>query len=252
MKVAVCISGQPRNYEQGYLELKKWFLDRYDCDVYIHTWYDTSTLFKTGHNFSPNKSYTFIEEDYQNILELYKPKFHRFQRPIIFDSTDITSGLGIKLNVSLANFYSIQASYNLIAHSNIKYDLVIRTRFDLQFTDYISPECIFLKDITKVNPNTLNYFAYSEEQSGRLLEIDDLFAVSSPKIMKTYCDVFPWILYYLFIDTKYKQWIESYASLENPIYLVNESLLKWHLLSNHIELNPISSLGSNWTPFILR
>ena len=70
--------------------------------------------------------------------------------------------------------------------------------------------------------------------------------------MKTYCDVFPWILYYLFIDTKYKQWIESYASLENPIYLVNESLLKWHLLSNHIKLNPISSLGSNWTPFILR
>ena len=38
MKVAICISGQPRNYEQGFKELKRWFLDRYDIDVYLHAW----------------------------------------------------------------------------------------------------------------------------------------------------------------------------------------------------------------------
>lgn len=252
MKIAISLSGLPRQYKKGYEELKKWFLDRYDCDVYIHTWKDTSTVFQTGHNFSPDKSYSFTEKDYQNILDLYKPKTYKFQKPITFDSTGITSGLGIKLNVSLANFYSIKCSYDLVKNSKITYDLIIRYRFDLQFTDYISPECIFLKDITQVDPSVLNYFAYSKEQSGRLLEIDDLFAVSSPEIMETYCNVFSWILYYLFVDTKYKKWIESYASLDNPIYLVNESLLKWHLLSNHIQLNPIPSLGSNWTPFILR
>jgi hypothetical protein len=59
MKIAVCISGQPRNYEQGYYELKKWFLDRYDCDVYFHTWKDTQSSFTLSHNFTETHQYTF-------------------------------------------------------------------------------------------------------------------------------------------------------------------------------------------------
>ena len=35
MKIAIIISGLPRCYKEGYEELKKWFLDKYDCDIYI-------------------------------------------------------------------------------------------------------------------------------------------------------------------------------------------------------------------------
>lgn len=38
MKVAVCISGQPRSYLKGYEYLKKNLLDHHDCDIFIHTW----------------------------------------------------------------------------------------------------------------------------------------------------------------------------------------------------------------------
>ncbi len=40
MKIAMTISGQPRQYAAGFLECKKWFLDKYDIDVYLHSWVD--------------------------------------------------------------------------------------------------------------------------------------------------------------------------------------------------------------------
>lgn len=38
MKVAVCISGQPRSFEKGFEYHKKNLFDHYECDVYLHTW----------------------------------------------------------------------------------------------------------------------------------------------------------------------------------------------------------------------
>ena len=32
MKIALCISGQPRAYKKGYEDLKKYYLDKYDID----------------------------------------------------------------------------------------------------------------------------------------------------------------------------------------------------------------------------
>ena len=34
------ISGQPRQYLAGFSECEKWFLSRYDIDVYLHSWVD--------------------------------------------------------------------------------------------------------------------------------------------------------------------------------------------------------------------
>jgi len=139
--------------------------------VYIHTWYDTQSVFHTGHKFAANVSYKFTEENYNELLELYKPKNYTFQKPIPFDVNGLTSKLGVKLNVSLSTFYSLQHSFNLIKESGIHYDYIIRTRFDLRFTDYISSECTFLKDISLLDPNQLNYFQYSDDPSVRVAEI---------------------------------------------------------------------------------
>lgn len=38
MKVALCLSGQPRSFEKGFEYHKKNLLDHYDVDVYMHTW----------------------------------------------------------------------------------------------------------------------------------------------------------------------------------------------------------------------
>ncbi len=38
MKIALCLSGQPRCVKQGYEYHKKNLLDHYDVDVFCHVW----------------------------------------------------------------------------------------------------------------------------------------------------------------------------------------------------------------------
>ena len=44
MKVALCLSGQPRVVEVGYQKLKATILDNNDVYVFIHTWCDPDNL----------------------------------------------------------------------------------------------------------------------------------------------------------------------------------------------------------------
>jgi hypothetical protein len=254
MKIAVCISGQPRNYEQGFKELKKWFLNKYDCDVYIHTWYDTKSVFETGHDYLEKKTYSFTQNDYDKILKLYKPKAYEFQKPITFDETDITgSHLPYKLNNILSAAYSIHACYNLVRESGIEYDYIIRYRFDLQFTKYVSPKCTFLKDITQLDPNKYNCFKYPDIEGfpQRTSEIDDQFIVSGPQIADIYSDYFSYILNYIYMDAEYGEWLTTVTSTADKT--VAESLLKWHVvLKNNIEVNYVESLTEHFHAHIIR
>jgi len=254
MKVAVCISGLPRNYEQGFKELKKWFLNKYDCDIYIHTWYDTTSVFETGHDYLEKKTYTFTQSDYDKILKLYKPKAYEFQIPIPFDETDIRgSHLNYKLHNILSAAYSIQACYNLLKESNIEYDYIIRYRFDLQFTKYVSPKCIFLKDITQLDPNKYNCFKYPDINGHpqRTSEIDDQFIVSGPEVAEVYSNYFSYILNYIYIDKEYGEWLKKITTTGDKV--VAESLLRWHVVEkNNIEVNCVESLTEHFHAHIIR
>jgi hypothetical protein len=252
MKIAICISGQPRSYEAGFYELKKWFLDRYDCDVYIHTWEDTNTIFTSSHNFTETRHYQFTKEDYQKILDLYQPKAYIFQKPIKFEDKGIIGNLGFTLDGLLSSWLSIQSCFNLVEESDIKYDLVIKTRFDLQFTNYISPECEFLKDITQLDPNYFHCFSYNLEGDGnfRPVEIDDLFNVGSFDIMKIHSQLFSYLLHYIYNSPEHINWLVTHIGDPDPFS--HESLLKWHIIQNNIPIKRVHSLGSKFTAGIIR
>jgi len=254
MKVAVCVSGLPRNYEQGFKELKKWFLNKYDCDIYIHTWYDTESVFETGHDYLEKKTYSFTQKDYDKILTLYKPKAHEFQIPIPFDETDIRGfHLKYKLHNILSAAYSIQACYNLVKESGIEYDYIIRYRFDLQFTKYVSPKCIFLKDIFQLDPSKYNCFKYPDIDGfpQRTSEIDDQFIVSGPQVAEVYANYFSYILNYIYMDQEYGEWLKTVTSTADKT--VAESLLKWHVvLKNNVEVNYVESLTEHFHAHIIR
>lgn len=249
MKIAVCISGQARNYEKGYQELKKWFLDKYDCDIYIHTWKDKKIVRNNfDENFTPSHSYELNDNDFNRILDLYKPKAHYFQHPIPFDVNDIKGILNRRLNNLLSAAYSIQACYDLVKESGIKYDLVIRYRFDLRFTDWVYPDCQFLTDITQLDPNQVSVFEYDQIEGfgdSRPGEIDDLFAVGGMDVMEVYSNYFSWILYYQFIDESgYWDWL--LGLVEDPDKMVAESYLKYHLVKNNIPINFVNSNNPDW------
>ena len=42
MKIALCLSGQPRFLEEGYSQLYNHLLSRYSIDCFVHTWWSSN------------------------------------------------------------------------------------------------------------------------------------------------------------------------------------------------------------------
>lgn len=134
MKIAVCISGQPRSYQKGYEYLKKNLLDKYDCDIFIHTWenkvynpIDVITL------YNPVKS---VIEDYSVVGDKNKFNQKYTNTP---NAKDFPPG-----NVPY-QYYSIFQSCLFKIEHEIKtqqYDWVIKTRFDFALNGIIPFETL--------------------------------------------------------------------------------------------------------------
>lgn len=255
MKIAMTISGQPRRYEHGFQELKKWFLDKYDIDVYLHTWvgkeFHKYNFFNEG---KLEKTYKVHGDIYNHLTELYQPKDYLFEKSITFDATDIKGHYNQRLNSQMGMWMSLKRSWDLLENSGIKYDLIIRTRYDLLFTHHVAYNCPFLTDITKLDPKKLSYFGYPpswkevEEFDLSSYQLNDQFAIGGYEVMKTYHNVFPHMLYTQFYNKAYE---DKYKDL-----FVNETLLFWHLKEFHTPMNPVLSgftdRGKDGGPKILR
>jgi len=233
MKIAMTISGQPRQYAAGFLECKKWFLDKYDIDVYLHSWVDKK--FYKYDFFDEGKlqnTYTADENTYSEILELYKPKGYLFEKAINFDATDIKGSNNQRLNSQLGMWMSLKRAWDLLEESGIKYDYVIRTRFDLQFTDHVVESCPLISNITQLDPNQVNLFDYHNDNH-RKLNVNDLFAIGGYDVMKVYHNLFIDQIYYHFTDPVYDEWLIGLDKF------VNETILMHHLNTYHIPFNRI-------------
>lgn len=104
MKIAICVSGESFQFKEGYYWLKQNYLDKYDCDIYIHTWDNSNNLDK--------------------ILELYHPQDYYYQSLIPFDDNNLD------LNNILNEAYSTHACYNLVRDSKQEYDFIIHIKFN--------------------------------------------------------------------------------------------------------------------------
>lgn len=231
MKIAMTISGQPRRHIHGFKELKKWFLDRYNIDVYLHTWVDKKfykyDFFNQG---KIQKVHKVNSKLYDELLDLYQPKNYLFEKAIQFEATEIKGSHNQRLNSQMSMWMSLQRAWDLVEQSGIKYDLVIRTRYDLLFTHQVALTCLFIEDITQLDPNQLHYFKYPDHWH-LSPQMNDQFAVGGYDAMKIYHNVFSSMLYYIFYDEGYK------ATYPDPF--VNEPLIYYHLNYNNIHMNGI-------------
>jgi hypothetical protein len=118
MKIALCLSGQPRSFEKGYEYHKKNLLDHYDVDVFIHTWADSPGL--------------------EELVKLYNPVAVMIeQKPVgDFDErfTNTPNAVVHPPRFTVAMLYSIFKSCELkVAHElteGFSYDWVIKSRTD--------------------------------------------------------------------------------------------------------------------------
>lgn len=123
MKVALCLHGlfdsltDPNSKGiDGFNHIKKNILDKVNPDVYIHSW---------------------EEEKSDEIKKLYNPKQYLFEKQKDFSNIIFENQLNTLSNPPrppksvLSHLYSVTESIKLAFKNNIKYDIIIKARFDL-------------------------------------------------------------------------------------------------------------------------
>jgi hypothetical protein len=225
MKVAILISGQPRNFERGYEELRRAYLDRYDCDVFFHTWDDEKFAATRFFFDRPAHEYTMVEEWKARIVELFQPKTYLFEKPIVFDNSNIVDPIWRQpLQNSKSMFYSVYKAFGLTTGG---YDCYIRTRFDLRY------ETATL-DLNTLDFSKLHVWNWDTDPRVKSRGYYDVFAIGSYDTVGVYSQVFPRMDWYLQNDVEYRQFLQGDSILRN------EYLLRWHLETSGvpIEIHP--------------
>lgn len=162
MKIALCLSGQPRFIEETFQNIKSNLLDKYDVDLFVHTWYDS---IPNPYNTTPHLIYE-KEQLEDCIKELYKPVSFKIEKQKTFNTKEIDvvdtvarwgpaynseDGHKYWINMQRCMWYSIMMS-NLLKETyrlenNVEYEYVIKWRFDLQLNSVL--------DLNQLDPNKL-------------------------------------------------------------------------------------------------
>jgi len=155
MRVAVCLSGQPRKAIETYPNIYEYIIKPNNADVFIHMHYDASNPYMEKTHMDNGKCICDTDVD-KTIIDLYKPKQHLIESPRNFQKPgfnipekriDSVINMNAHKNMTRAEaknhfvkqmtsmFYSIYKSNELkelyANENNIHYDYVIRIRFDL-------------------------------------------------------------------------------------------------------------------------
>lgn len=162
MKVALCLSGLARSVEECYPSIYKTLIQPYSTDVYIHTW-------RIG----------LQQADIDRIIELYKPTRYSIDEShvAIRDYSKIPYNWGTRQVYNMYSMFdSIHRCNTLIEN---RYDVVIRCRFDLHFTE---PILLEQYDMSKIHTKHQGHYLYND--------IHDQFAFSSQENMNYYSNCF--------------------------------------------------------------
>lgn len=219
MKVAIVISGQPRNFEKGFDELYKTYLNRYDCDVYFHSWNAPVQAATQFFSDRPALQYTFNEEHRKKLLDLYKPVVYEFESVIQFDTNNIVDRIWRQpLQNSLSMWYSVWKSFMMAPAG---YDAYVRTRFDLRY----EPE---LAHLDTLDLSRIHVWDWDTDIRVKHRGYYDVFAVSNYDNLQIYANTFTKVNWYLNFDKDYKQSLSGGWPGQDS-GLRNEYLLRWHL-----------------------
>jgi len=212
-KVAICISGSPREYTKCYPSFEQHILFplkklNYDCDIFIVTWkFVIPPLIKKPKQIKePNVNINELISLYKPISCSYYPytketknnlytlsKFKNFQNGCRCQSKSFFCNkcAGTSIHNHLAMFYNIWKVNQLkLTHEerlSFKYKYVIRNRFDNLFLESLTQSILDLvKNKTIVIP--------------RFYQNIDQFAVGTSTDMDIYSNIFFRMLYYVLLS----------------------------------------------------
>jgi len=169
LRLALCLSGQARSYKKAHEYIKRNLLDQYQVDVFAHTW-------------RPSTSRVSL---YEGIKSLYDPiNFVMDENLPQETNNDIpVPNASHPANFCTSMFFSIYRANDMCVRyktlNNIKYDYVIRSRFDIALNKVI--------DFASLKPGVI-YTSKDTEDPNPLL--NDQFAIADPETMNLYSSTF--------------------------------------------------------------
>ena len=225
MKLAICLSGQPRDIKNTLKNIKESWSTNQDVDFFFHGWKGENNVpFRQD---APSDVYTDDLFDYA--IEILNPVNYQIEKQIIFEKQYQDSihwgcyhprfNTNPSQNIQ-SQFYSVNKSNQLKSSyeqsENFKYDAVLKCRFDYIFTKQYN--------LLDFNLNTLNIKNDCKHTS---YAINDHIALSNTENIDIYSEIFH------NLDKYYEMGIEF-----NP-----EVILGYHVHSNNIGVS--KTLGDN-------
>lgn len=175
MRIALCLSGQPRSYKKAHEYLKRNLLDRFNVDVYLHTW-------------RPKVGRIAV---YDDLNTLYNPIQFIMEEalPETINSDLFVPNASHPSNFCTSMFYSIHRANDFRlreeAKKDKKYDFVIRSRFDLALNKVI--------DFSSLERGKIYV---SKDTDGPNPLLNDQFAIGDSDVMNIYSGTYSLLRWY--------------------------------------------------------
>lgn len=191
MKLALCLTGLVRCWEEAYPSIKENILDKYDTDVFFAVWSELG--YYSGKGYLPEKNGYIVTKENEKgfhdsgellntepLFDLYKPKivhvedFKHFE-PIAEKRKEYFTKAWTRPKNTISQGYMMYRGVQQILMYNevhdVDYDIVFRSRPDIKFEEPLPP---LTRDIfytlaakNKVGQGTGDWF-----QIGSLLQVN--------------------------------------------------------------------------------
>ena len=189
MKIAVCLSGQPRHFNIGHKYLSE-SLSNHEVDYFFHLWFDESNIgeeLKIYSDRNPRTSDVVQPDTDKKILDLYKPRKYLFEKQKEFPKIEIldnNNGKPLKATASSDIFqsmlYSRWKSGEMMSEFMDEYDLAVWTRTD------VAPTAKFVEQID----DDAIYDGYSPDSRIHKDHVTTGIIASTPTHIKHYLDLY--------------------------------------------------------------
>ena len=229
MKVAWCLYGQPRDYEEGYKNIINYITnEKVECDFFFHAWYNNNNIIsqspwakERNNRLKKSNNIIITNETINDVIKLYKPKKYctENERLFSFNESSILYNQTLNkdnINNCLSCLYSTESSIQIlntyIKDTNTNYDIIFISRFD-----FLKPINIKLNSINKNNI----YASNKHIVNNRMLICPTLLCGNYEKLYK-------------FIGSLYSNLSEIKDNIEIDTFLKNKSETKLYI--NHEEI----------------
>ena len=203
-KIALCLSGQPRNLSESYGYLKHHLIEPNNItDIFIHMWWRPEwSEGKEFVNDSVRPNVHFKKEYYDDVTRLYNPKailiendeiYKDFvQKEFVEDESYISperARIHNRYPQTLSVFKANELKNKYAEEHGIEYDMVVRSRLDncplkvIIVSDLdVSRDVIYMPNVGKGGKR-------EDLKEVVPFHANDCFAVSNKKCMDIYCDL---------------------------------------------------------------